>query len=102
MYIFSKIDVENLAGLEVGGCFLTINLICSTRCLKVVCNKHLHIKKEGVESSVRKKKCIRQLALNAEKNAKFHSNLIQAGQFTAENAWLRNDQQGQDDIKLTA
>jgi hypothetical protein len=33
---------------------------------------------------------------------KSHSNQTQAGQFTAENALLKNDQQGQDDIKLTA
>jgi hypothetical protein len=31
---------------------------------------------------------------------KFHSSQTQAGQFTAENAGQRNDQQGQDDIKL--
>jgi hypothetical protein len=30
---------------------------------------------------------------------KFHSNQTQAGQFTAVNAGLRNDQQGQDDTK---
>ena len=48
------------------------------------------------------KKCSRQLALNAVKNVKFLSNQTAQGQFTAENASLRNDQQGQDDIKLTA
>ena len=37
-----------------------------------------------------------------EKNVRSHSNQTQAGQFTAENALLKNDQQGQDDIKLTA
>jgi hypothetical protein len=55
---------------------------------------------EGVENQCLKKKCIRQPALNAVKNVKYHSNLTQADQFTAENALLKNDQQGrQDDTK---
>jgi hypothetical protein len=41
-----------------------------------------------VESHV---KCTRQSALTAVKNAKCHSNLTQADQFTAENVGLRED-----------
>jgi len=44
-------------------------------------------------------KCTRQPARIAAKNAKFHSNLIQADPFTAENAGLRDDNQDQEDIR---
>jgi hypothetical protein len=40
-----------------------------------------------------RKKCIRQFALNVEKNVKYHSSLTQAGRFTAENAGRRKEQQ---------
>jgi hypothetical protein len=57
-------------------------------------------KKEGVESSPwARKRCIRQSALNAVRNVKFHSSLIQTGLFTAENAGQRNDPNA-DDIRL--
>jgi hypothetical protein len=43
-----------------------------------------------------RKKCIRQFALNVEKNVKYHSSLTQAGRFTAENAGRRKEQQEED------
>jgi len=46
-----------------------------------------------VESHV---KCTRQSALTAVKNAKCHSNPIQADQFTAENVGLKEDPRDQD------
>ena len=44
------------------------------------------------------KRCIRQPAQIAEKNAMFHSNPMEAGQFTAENATPNEDHH--EDIKL--
>ncbi len=44
-------------------------------------------------------KCTRQLARIAAKNAKFHSGLIQADPFTAENAGPRDDNQDREDIR---
>ena len=59
--------------------------------------------KVGVENNCQEKKCLKQLAPNAVKNAKSHSNPTQPDQFTAENALLRNESQGQNEaIKLTA
>jgi hypothetical protein len=46
-----------------------------------------------------RKKCIRQFALNVERNVKFHSSLTQAGRFTAENAGRRKEQQQEEDSK---
>ncbi len=46
-------------------------------------------------------KCTRQPARIAAKNAKFHSSLIQADPFTAENAGPRDDGQDQEDIRRT-
>ncbi len=37
------------------------------------------------------KRCTRQPAQTAEKNATFHSNQTEAGQYTAENATLNED-----------
>ena len=45
-------------------------------------------------------KCIKQSVLNVEKNVKFHSSLILAGRFIAENAIATKDHKGED-IKLT-
>jgi len=61
-----------------------------------------HKHAEGVENNPwQKKKCTRQLALNAVRNVKFRSNLIQPGQFTAASAGQRNDpQEARDDTKL--
>jgi hypothetical protein len=59
-----------------------------------------HKQTEGVENSQwPRKKCTRQFALNAVRNAKSHSSLIRVGQFTAENAGQRKDLK-EDDIKL--
>ena len=59
-----------------------------------------HKQAEGVENNPwQKKKCTRQLALNAVRNAKYRSNLIQPGQFTAASAGPRNDPQDRDDTK---
>jgi hypothetical protein len=44
------------------------------------------------------KRCIRQLALTAEKNVMFHLNQTEQGQFTAENATQNEDHH--EDIKL--
>ena len=44
-------------------------------------------------------KCTRQPVRTAARNAKFLSNLIRADQFTAENAGLKEDNQGQEDIR---
>ena len=38
-------------------------------------------------------KCIKQLALNAAKNAKFHSNLAETGQFIAKIVIRKEDQE---------
>jgi len=46
-------------------------------------------------------KCTRQPARIAAKNAKSHSNQIQADQFTAENAGPRDDNQDQEDTRKT-
>jgi hypothetical protein len=55
---------------------------------------------QGVENYCLRKKCIKQPVLNVAKNVKFHSNLIQTGQFTAENATRKNAQQDhQEDTK---
>ncbi len=48
---------------------------------------------------MRKERCTRQFALNAEKNAKSHSNQIAADLFTAENAIL-NEHHQEEDSKL--
>jgi hypothetical protein len=49
------------------------------------------------------KKCSKQPVQNVEKNVKFRSNPIQAGQSTVVNAGQRKDQPDhQEDIKLTA
>jgi hypothetical protein len=55
-------------------------------------NTPLHQKqKQGVENSQwPKKNCTRQFALNADRNAKFPSNLTQTDPFTAENAGQKN------------
>jgi hypothetical protein len=45
------------------------------------------------------KRCIRQPAQTAEKNAMFHSNQMEAGQFTAENATQNEDHH--EDTKLS-
>jgi hypothetical protein len=70
-----------------------------------MCKKLLHYKKiKELKKDCQIKKCIKQPALNAEKNVKFHSNLTQADQFIAENATQKNarqDHRHQDDIKLT-
>ena len=72
------------------------------RCLANSC-KTCFANKVGVENNCQEKKCLKQLAPNAVKNAKSHSNPTQPDQFTAENALLRNESQGQNDpIKLTA
>jgi hypothetical protein len=50
-------------------------------------------------------KCIRQSVQSAAKNAKFHSNLMEVDQYTAENAMQREDHQeeiGIVDIKLAS
>jgi hypothetical protein len=44
------------------------------------------------------KRCTRQPAQTAEKNATFHSNQTEAGQYTAENATQNEDHHA--DIKL--
>ena len=46
------------------------------------------------------KKCTRLPALTVERNVKFHSSQTEAGQFTAENATLKEDHH--EDIKLTS
>jgi hypothetical protein len=57
----------------------------------------LHRAYKGVEiGKCQRKRCIRQFVLNVEKNAKSHSSLTQAGQFTAENAGPRKDHQEED------
>jgi hypothetical protein len=68
-------------------------------CKKPISGTHKHA--EGVENNPwQKKKCTRQLALNAVRNAKYRSNLIQPGQFTAASAGPRNDpQEARDDTK---
>lgn len=45
-------------------------------------------------------RCIRQFVLIVAKNAQFHSNQIQAGQFTAEIAIQKEDPQDED-IRLS-
>ena len=47
-------------------------------------------------------KCIRQFVLIVAKNVKFHSNLTEADQYTAENAMQREDPQEEIDFKLTS
>ena len=44
-------------------------------------------------------KCTQQFVLNAKKNVKFHSNQMEADQFTVENATVKKDQP-EEDIKL--
>jgi hypothetical protein len=44
-------------------------------------------------------KCTRQPARTAAKNVKYHSSPIRAGQFTAEIAGLRDDNQDREDIR---
>jgi hypothetical protein len=46
------------------------------------------------------KKCTKQLAPTAEKNAMFHSNQTEAGQFTAENATQNVDHHADTKPKL--
>ena len=41
---------------------------------------------EGQEEILDQERCIKLFALNAVRNAKFHSNLLKANLFTAENA----------------
>jgi hypothetical protein len=56
---------------------------------------------KGVEiAKCIKKRCLRPLALTAERNVKFHSSQTEAGQCTAENVTLNEDRQ--EDIKLTS
>ncbi len=43
-------------------------------------------------------KCIQQSVQSAVKNAKFHSSLMEADQYTAENAMQREDPQEEVDI----
>ena len=45
-------------------------------------------------------KCTMQSALNVDKNVKFHSNLILADLYTAENVMLNEDPREEIDIKL--
>jgi len=47
-----------------------------------------------------RKRCTRQSALIVERNAKFRSSLMEAGQYTAENVMLNEDHH--EDIKLTS
>jgi hypothetical protein len=61
-----------------------------------------HKQTEGVENSQwPRKKCTRQFALNAVRNAKSHSSLTRVGQFTAENAGQRKDLKEVDTKPLT-
>jgi hypothetical protein len=64
---------------------------------------HLHLNSNGVESECQEKKCSRQLALNAIKNAKCPSNPTHLDQFTAVNAGQRSDlQDPETDTKLAS
>jgi len=47
----------------------------------------------------RPERCIRRFVLTAVKNVRFHSNPMEAGRYTAENAILNEDPR--EDIKLT-
>jgi len=49
---------------------------------------------------MKRKKCIRQYVLTAERNVKFPSNPMEANQCTAENVILNEDPQ--EDTKLTS
>lgn len=69
----------------VGLCASCKNLVFACTTLKGV-----EIEKCQIE------KCTRQFVLNAAKNAKSHSNLTQAGQFTAESAGRRKEDQDED------
>ena len=51
---------------------------------------------------VDQEKCTMQSVLNAEKNAKYHSNLIQTDLYTAENVTQKEDHREEIDIKLTS
>ena len=49
---------------------------------------------------VDQERCTMQSVLNVDKNVKFHSNLIKADLYTAENVMLNEDPQEEIDIKL--
>jgi hypothetical protein len=51
---------------------------------------------------VDQEKCTMQSVLNAEKNVKYHSNLIQTDLYTAENVTQKEDHREEIDIKLTS
>jgi len=78
--------------------FKTVLVVCG------VCAKNVFfcaISDIGVEKRVCIiKRCTRQPALTAERNAKFPSSQTEAGQSTAENVTLNEDHH--EDIKLTS
>jgi hypothetical protein len=48
---------------------------------------------------MRKKRCTRQSALNAERNVKYHSSLMAADQYTAESVTRREHPQEEIDFR---
>ena len=63
----------------------------------------MHSKEQGVEKEIchmEIKKCTRQLAPTAEKNAMFLSSQTEAGQYTAENATQKEDHHADTKRKL--